>query len=370
MKKQIYLSVLLTLISFPIFSQSKVEIVNVECTSLDNCIIENLNQQSIAVYLPPAYSETSKRFPVIYFLPGFGDDVKQWIDGTYFSVKEVMDDLIINKVIDETIFVICNGKNLLGGSFYVNSEVTGNWEDYIVKDIVNYIDLHYKTLDSQKSRVITGHSMGGFGALNIAMKHPSVFGTVYALSPGLWDLEGLKNCQLFKSNDFIVQNISQQTEWKKSNPKEFPELLEKYISHCYSINDWDAIFSCAYSMAFSPNRQQLPYVKYPYCLKDNVLVEDKILIHNYENGYGNLNNKVKLYKDSLTLLNGIYFEYGINDEYQWIPQGCEYFDSVLNNYQIPHQSIQFEGYHQNIVGKRLKEQAIPTLAKHLEYVRK
>ena len=80
------------------------------------------------------------------------------------------------------IVVMPNARNAFDGSFYTNSPVTGNWEQFIVRDLVNYVDHKYRTLRTRKARGLAGHSMGGYGALRIGMRHPETFSAVYALS--------------------------------------------------------------------------------------------------------------------------------------------------------------------------------------------
>jgi S-formylglutathione hydrolase len=75
-----------------------------------------------------------------------------------------------------------DGSNAFGNSMWTNSVTTGNWEDYIALDLVEYIDKKYRTDARSASRGIAGHSSGGYGAIKLAMKHPQVFGAVYALS--------------------------------------------------------------------------------------------------------------------------------------------------------------------------------------------
>jgi predicted alpha/beta superfamily hydrolase len=65
---------------------------------------------------------------------------------------------------------------------YSNSTTTGNFEDYIEHDVVAYIDAHYRTIPNRLSRGLVGHSMGGYGASRIGMKHPEVFGSLYIMS--------------------------------------------------------------------------------------------------------------------------------------------------------------------------------------------
>jgi S-formylglutathione hydrolase FrmB len=69
------------------------------------------------------------------------------------------------------------------GSMYSNSAVTGDWETFVTRDLVRYVDSHYRTLARPESRGLAGHSMGGYGALRLAMKMPGVFSVIYAMSP-------------------------------------------------------------------------------------------------------------------------------------------------------------------------------------------
>ena len=71
--------------------------------------------------------------------------------------------------------------------YEVITEVTGNWDDFISKEVVSFVDENYRTLNKRESRAIAGHSMGGFGALNLSMLHPEIFGMCYALSPGVFN---------------------------------------------------------------------------------------------------------------------------------------------------------------------------------------
>ncbi|HEX8825637.1 MAG TPA: alpha/beta fold hydrolase, partial [Archangium sp.] len=132
--------------------------------------------QDVHVYLPPGYaSSTERRYPVLYLLHGFNGSPEMWTS----SLQEVK----------ELIVVMPNGANRLGGSFYLDSAVTGGWEDFIVREVVGYVDANYRTLAQPASRGIAGHSMGGYGALRLGMRHPDVFGAVYAMAPCCLALE-------------------------------------------------------------------------------------------------------------------------------------------------------------------------------------
>jgi len=81
------------------------------------------------------------------------------------------------------IVVLPDSKTVYNGSMYSSSVTTGDFEKFIWHDVVNYIDAHYRTLANRESRGLVGHSMGGYGASRIGMRHPDVFGALYIMSP-------------------------------------------------------------------------------------------------------------------------------------------------------------------------------------------
>lgn len=103
-------------------------------------------------------------------------------------MRTSLDNLIVAGSAQPFLIVLPNGLNKYLGAFYANSPTTGNWDDYITRDVVQYIDSHYRTLADPAHRVIAGHSMGGFGALTLSFRHPDIFGSGYAMIPCCTDL--------------------------------------------------------------------------------------------------------------------------------------------------------------------------------------
>lgn len=166
------------------------KIVNdeIHAVSLEGNLIGDSPNRSVLVYLPPGYEKQTKvRYAVVYLLHGFTDKAnKTWVienEGLRMNIGAVMDKLIAERKVRPMILVMPDGSNKFGGSFYTNSITTGNWEDYITRDLVNYVDKKYRTLRNAESRGIVGHSMGGYGAIKLAMKHPDIYGAVYGTSP-------------------------------------------------------------------------------------------------------------------------------------------------------------------------------------------
>ena len=81
------------------------------------------------------------------------------------------------------IVVLPDSKTVHNGSMYSSSITTGDFEAFVAHDLVAYIDAHYRTMADRGSRGLAGHSMGGYGATRIGMKHSDVFGALYIMSP-------------------------------------------------------------------------------------------------------------------------------------------------------------------------------------------
>jgi len=170
----------------------KVEMINSE--SLQGNATGEPTERRVSVYLPPSY-ETSpdRRYPVLYLLHGIQDSDQTWTTAwptmadraPYNSIPNLLDLGSREGAFGEMIVVMPEAGTRLGGSFYVNSEATGNWEDYIAVELVKFIDDRYRTLAAPESRGIGGHSMGGYGAVSIAMRRPGIFTAVYALNPAV-----------------------------------------------------------------------------------------------------------------------------------------------------------------------------------------
>jgi|CXWL01.1.fsa_nt_gi enterochelin esterase-like enzyme len=324
--------------------------VTIESAALAKNLIGEKTERTINIYLPPSYDTSDKHYPVAYFLPGFEDTTMG------VSLPRSVDALIEAGTVQEMIIVIVPGNNQLGGSFYVNSPSTGNWEDFVVQEVVGYLDSHYRTIAQSGSRGISGHSMGGFGSLNIAMRYPDVFGAVYSLSPGLFDENGLANSQMFL-HERIISNFLEAQKAILVKPED---------QQLKSVLFMPDNFTVAYGLAFAPAPQKPPfYFDYPYSESSGKLVRDEMIWERWDSGFGDIPEKIAQYKGNFLRLKGITVDYGTNDEFAWIPQGCIYFDAQLTAAGIPHEMAVHNGNHQSQLGKRVLEHMLPFFSKLL-----
>ncbi len=135
------------------------------------------------VYLPPSYKQnTTERYPVFYLLHGTPGGPGDWFNNAH--VASVEDTLLALGKVRETILVGADGHGpTYGYSEWANSlDGRQRMEDAIAFDLVHFIDAHFRTLADPADRAIGGNSEGGFGAPNIALHHPEIFGNVMSLS--------------------------------------------------------------------------------------------------------------------------------------------------------------------------------------------
>ena len=149
--------------------------------ALEGNLEGNAVDRAVIVFLPPDYSkDPQKHYPVLYALHGYWIGAEQWTHEIH--VPQTLEGAFA-KGARQMIVVLPDAKTLHGGSMYSGSVTTGDFEQFIARDLVKYIDTHYRTIASRLGRGLAGHSMGGYGALRIGMKHPGVFGSLYIMSP-------------------------------------------------------------------------------------------------------------------------------------------------------------------------------------------
>ncbi len=189
MKTKLFFSILMitVLIAFQGFSQQysvKPKIVQVNSEGLKVNMFNDAATRNISVYLPPGYDDNSERYyPVIYLLSGEKETNSEWFRTRGDkNLVEILDKKINSGTINPVIVVAVDGRNKLQGCWYTNSQVTGNWEDFVVNDVVAFVDQNFRSLPFAAGRGIAGNSMGGYGALKLATKHPDMFSAVYAMN--------------------------------------------------------------------------------------------------------------------------------------------------------------------------------------------
>jgi enterochelin esterase-like enzyme len=158
-----------------------VENIKIHSAAIEGNLEGNAADRDVLVFLPPSYSkEKSRRYPVVYALHGYSIGAEQWTHEIH--VPQTIEGAFAQGA-QEMIVVLPDSKTVHNGSMYSSSVTTGDFENFIARDVVSYIDAHYRTIADRQSRGLAGHSMGGYGATRIGMKHADVFGSLYIMSP-------------------------------------------------------------------------------------------------------------------------------------------------------------------------------------------
>jgi enterochelin esterase-like enzyme len=158
-----------------------VEHIKIHGTALEGNLEGDAVDRDVIVFLPSGYSKDKhRRYPVVYALHGFSIGAEQWTHE--IQLPQTIEGAFALGAKD-MIVVLPDSKTVHNGSMYSSSVTTGDCEKFIAHDVVAYIDAHYRTIPNRESRGLVGHSMGGYGASRIGMKHPDVFGTQYIMSP-------------------------------------------------------------------------------------------------------------------------------------------------------------------------------------------
>ncbi len=151
---------------------------SLECGSISSTVLGRPVNYCVA--FPPSYARSgATRYPTLFFLHGLFENERSWSER---GGQQVLDDLLSQSQVGEFLVVLPDG----GHTFYVNSYDGGErYEDFFIQELVPAIDRQYRTIPSPSARGVSGTSMGGYGALHLAMRHPEVFASASAHSAAL-----------------------------------------------------------------------------------------------------------------------------------------------------------------------------------------
>ena len=319
----------------------------VHSPALEKNVTQEATDRAVSIYLPPSYnSSPNNRYPVVYLLHGIGDTDETWTtpwlkDAPWQSLQDVMNRGIAERRFGEMIVVMPDARTNWGGSFYTNSSATGNWEDFIVSDLVHYIDGKYRTLARPESRGIAGHSMGGYGAIKLGMKHPEVYSVIYGINPALlgWGQDISADNPAF---DFILTK----------QPKTVEEAMK---------GGFYPVGIIVVAQAFSPNVNQ------PGTFADLPFKRIDGKIEKAEPAYTRWTENMPVYMvdkyvANLKKLRGLKFDSGYEDEFKHIPPTSRSLSAALTKNGVNHVFEEYNGDHRNrMMGRtgRLANEVLP-----------
>jgi len=183
-----------------------------------------------SVVIVPVNYTIKKHYPVVYLLHGYSDTYAKWVN-TVPSIKSLSTEY--------QLIIVCPD----GGysSWYFDSPIDSSYqyESFITDNLVNYVDAHYATIVNRNARAITGQSMGGHGALYLAIRHRDLFAHAGSMSGGVDLRSSTKKYDIAKRIGEIEKN---QSEWDDRSVVNMVNKLKN--------NELDLIIDCGVSDFF------------------------------------------------------------------------------------------------------------------------
>lgn len=322
-------------------AQSRIEDATIHSPGLEHNPLGDPADQPVSIYLPAAYFQhTDQRFPVVVFLHGYSDPTPRHQAASL--LQGGLDHVMSSGKAQPMIVVFPNGINKYKGAFYANSSVDGNWDDYITRDVVAYVDTHYRTTHTTG---IAGHSMGGYGALTLAFRHPETFSAVYAMSPCCTDMVA----------DLGPENRAWTQVARLTSPDQVPQALAEGQFFVAAMSAMDA--------ALAPDANAQTFGDAPFYRENGrvatnpaayAVILSKMPVH-----------MVGPFLANIQKLKGIRIEYGAADEFPHIPLGAQRLSTALSDAGVPNTLEVFEGDHVNRVLERFAFHMIPWMSEQL-----
>ncbi|MDD3322592.1 MAG: alpha/beta hydrolase-fold protein [Paludibacter sp.] len=220
--KRFFNLIFLLLVSYSLFARVQVDTITVHSTKM--------NKDIKAVVIVPENYSNKKEYPVVYLLHGYSDNYAKWVN-TVPSIK--------NLATEHQLIIVCPDGGF--SSWYIDSPIdsTFQYESYITKDVLPFVDAHYSTIKDRKARAITGHSMGGHGALYIAIRNKDLFAHAGSMSGGV-DLRASSQ----------KYDITKRIGDMETNPKEWENRSVVNMVNSLKNNELDLIIDCGVSDFF------------------------------------------------------------------------------------------------------------------------
>jgi S-formylglutathione hydrolase len=320
--------------------------------SLAGNLLGDEARQPVFVYLPPGYeTKGDRRYATIYLLHGVLDSPDVWVEPIYqgMTIQAVMDELIAAGEVRPMIVVMVNGANAYGASLYMNSPVTGNWRDYVVNDVVAHVDETYRTLASPASRALVGHSMGGFGAINLAMRHPDVFSVAWGMNP----------CCLCCIGDEMPR---EHPVWRILDTLDGPDAMWRHLEE--HDDPWPLLAAGA-ATVLAPAPERPPrYFEPSFQIDGDTIratgaaarMEEKLPLAN-----------AAMLVENLRSLRGLAMDVAFSDQFVHIPPATIAFSDTLTALAVPHVFEAYDGDHRNRMSERLPGLVLPWVSRLLDH---
>ncbi len=311
--------------------RARVNWVELHSPAIDGNLEGNTAQRKVLVVTPPGYDENStKRYPVIYFLHGYWATPQGYQDWMKFdeAVQGAAEQA------NEVILVMPDGYSKLKGGFYSSSPTVGDYESFVADELVAWVDANYRTVAKPEARGLAGHSMGGYGTARLAMKRPGVFSSIYMMSACCLDPMTM--------TPEVAARIEAMSE-AEVEAAQFAQLAPVSTLATWSPDPSDDGFLKVYT-GLKPDGTLDPLVNHRLAANSPVVM-------------------VPQYLPALNSLEAFAMDIGDKD---FLLEGNRKFREELDRFGVKYQFELYEGDHGNRVADRIRTEVLPFFGEHLD----
>lgn len=246
------------------------------------------------IYLPPDYETSERKYPVLFLLHGYSDDHTGWMH--YGEMNRIADEMINGGEISPVIIVVADAKK----TWYINNySGTENYEDMYIKEFIPHIEKAYRARGIKGGRAIGGLSMGGYGSLLYALKHPDLFIACVPMSAAVFTDDEVKT-RFEEGNDYGFKNLfggnveDLGNHWRANSilhiVKNIPDSKKKAVKFYIDCGDDDFLFRGNSMLHIEMTDNKIPHeyrvrdgahswTYWRQCLRDGLIYINKCMRH-------------------------------------------------------------------------------------------
>ena len=310
--------------------------VTIDSKALRGNLVGDPTARRVAVYLPEGYASTTDDYPLFVDLVGFTGSGLAHFNWRPFgeNVPQRLDRLVAEGKMGPVIAAFPDCFTSLGGNQYINSAATGNWEDFLIDEMLPRLEDEFRVRKGREHRAVFGKSSGGFGAITHGLRRADAWGAVASHSGDM----GFAMCY---SADFpkLLDELAK-------HDRDIAELLRHYdekpkLDH----NDLHMMMALAMAASYDPDRSGPKGIRLPVDLYTGELIEERWANWMQHDPVELV--KQPQYQDNLRSLAGLYIDCGEKDQYALV-YGARAFRKALQEAGIAHHYEEFDDDHTGV----------------------
>jgi hypothetical protein len=308
----------------------------VRSAALENNLLGDPHERTVAVYLPKEYDRADRAYPVFVGLAGFTGSGLKMLSWQSFgqSVPQRLDRLVAEGAMGPVVAVFPDAFTSLGGNQYVNSAAIGRWEDFLLEELLPRLEREFRVMPGPEHRAVFGKSSGGYGALVQWLRHGDRWGAV-ACHSGDIDFELAYRRDLPLLTGALAAHGGTVATFLE-HVRDAPSLRG---------NEVHALMLLAMCASYDPDPDALHGIRLPVDPRTCSLIEERWARWLEHDPLRMIERREC--RESLRRLRGLWIDCGFRDNFH-LHYGARAFTDRLGDLGIDHVYEEFDGTHSGI----------------------